>query len=361
MNRTNMTLSANLNRLGALGVGLLLAIPALVAADPVGGFGPNGRAGQSAQQDSTGQVPNAKQGSKPIKVKADDKSKDDALIEEALDQSAPLTPEQIVKLRKELDRRAAALSMNVSGNPPPKPTMSVFQLDLSPRAEASPPFVRVSMSQGCVVSFLDATGKPWPIEYADNYSKDFSVTKFSGHQLSVGLLREGGFGNVSVKLEGLPTSISFSMLTGQAATDYSSQMIVPRYFGAVPSNVISQGSVPQLGSADLFDYLLRTPPQGAVPLVVSGVPGALAWQTSGSRMVIRTEALLTSAVRFFSLDGVTVYEVPLSPSVLGTLNGRYVQLSVSGFQVASPAAGVPSTNPNPMNVVAGSASNGGNK
>jgi intracellular multiplication protein IcmK len=343
-----MRKSMSLNRLCILA---FLVAPLLSNADPVSGYGATATA-QPGQQGQSAPAP--KHGAKPIKAKANDKSNaDDQLIDEALDQSAPLTPEQIVKLRKELDRRAAALSMNVSGNPPPRPTMSVFQLDLSPRAEASPPFVRVSIAQGAVVSFLDATGKPWPIENADNYSKGFSVTRFSEHQLSVSLLNEGAMGNVSVKLEGLPTPVIFSTMSGQAVTDYSVQLIVPRYHGAVPSNVISQGSVPQLGSSDLFDYLLRTPPQGAVRLVVSGLPGAMAWQTSSSRMVVRTDALLTSAIRYFSLDGVTVYEVPLSPSVLGTLNGQYVQLRVSGFQAQVQAAGVPSTNLNATNVVSG--------
>lgn len=254
------------------------------------------------------------------------------LVNESIDRIAPLSAQELIRLRAELAKRDAAMHENVTGDPPPRPTTSVYSLDLSPKADVSPPVVRVSIGQGAVVSFLDATGNPWPITQADNYNSDgITVTKFTAHQLSISLLQRNAMGNVMVALEGLPTAVGFSVVGGQARTDYQVKMVVPQFKNGVPANVISQGSIPAVGTSDLYDYLLRTPPKTARALKVNGMPGAIAWQTSPSKMVVRTHALLTSATRYFSLDGVTVYEVPLSPLLMGTFNGRYVQMHISGF------------------------------
>ena len=257
------------------------------------------------------------------------------LVNEAIDEIAPLTPEQVRQVRRILDAREGALDENLSGKAPPRPSSQIYQLDLSPSSDSAPPVVRATPGQGVVVSFLDATGKPWPIEVADNANASgLTVNKFTDHQLSIFVNNPRVIGNVLVALRGLPPSIGFSVVAGQERTDYQVQMVVPRFKDGVPTNVISSGSIPAVGTADLFNFLLRTPPAGARELKVLGLPGAYAWQTSPSKMVIRTEATLTSAIRHFSLDGVGVYEVPLSPLVIGTLNGRYVEMNVSGFNGA---------------------------
>jgi hypothetical protein len=255
------------------------------------------------------------------------------LINEALEQTAPLTREELLQFRKELEERGRGLTERVSGKPLPRPSSQVFQLDLSPTAAAAPPVVRVTPGQGSVVSFLDASGAPWPIQLADNANADggIVVQKFTNHQLSVFVRNHAAMGNVLVALQGLPTAVSFTVVSGQDLTDYQVQMVVPRFKDGTPPNVISSSSIPAVGSADLFDYLLRTPPSSAKPLKVEGLPGATAWQTGPSKMVVRTEAQIAEAMRHFSLDGTGVYEVRLSPLVLGTVNGRFVELKVSGF------------------------------
>lgn len=255
------------------------------------------------------------------------------LVNESVEQIAPLTREEIVRLRRELEDRSRGMTENVTGRPAPRPSAQVFQLDLSPTAAVAPPVVRVTPGQGAVISFLDATGAPWPIELADNAAADggIVVQKFTNHQLSVFVRTRTALGNVLVALKNLPTAVSFTVVSGQEATDYQVHLVVPRFLNGPPTNVLSSSTVPALGTADLFDYLLRTPPQGAKPLKVEGMPGAAAWQTGPTKMVVRTDAQLTEALRHFSLDGTGVYEVRLSPLVLGTLNGRFVELKVSGF------------------------------
>lgn len=255
------------------------------------------------------------------------------LVNESVEQIAPLTREELVRLRRELDERSKGMTENVTGRPAPRPSAQVFQLELSPSAAVAPPVVRVTPGQGAVISFLDSTGAPWPIELADNAAADggIVVQKFTNHQLSVFARTRTALGNVLVALKNLPTAVSFTVVSGQEATDYQVHLVVPRFLNGPPTNVLSSSSVPALGTGDLFDYLLRTPPQGAKPLKVEGMPGAAAWQTGPTKMVVRTDAQLTEALRHFSLDGTGVYEVRLSPLVLGTFNGRFVEIKVSGF------------------------------
>jgi intracellular multiplication protein IcmK len=255
------------------------------------------------------------------------------LVNEAIEQTAPLTREELLLLRKELADRGRGMTENVSGKPPPRPSSQVFQLDLSPTASVSPPVVRVTPGQGAVVSFLDATGAPWPVVLADNAAADAGVVvqTFTPHQLSVFARNHTAMGNVLVALKGLPSAVAFTVLAGQDQTDYQVQLVVPRFKDGPPANVISSSSTPLLATSDLFDYLLRTPPQNARPLQVDAPVEAMAWQTGPTKMVVRTPAQLTQAIRHFSLDGMGIYEVALSPLVVATLNGKLVNLRVSGF------------------------------
>jgi intracellular multiplication protein IcmK len=255
------------------------------------------------------------------------------LINEAIEQTAPLTREELLMLRRELARRGLGMTENISGKPPPRPSSQVFELDLSPSANTSPPVVRLTPGQGAVVSFLDAGGAAWPVVLADNAAADAGVVvqTFTAHQLSVFVRNHTAMGNVLVALEGLPSAVSFTVVSGQAHTDYQVQLVVPRFKDGPPAHVVSTSSVPLMGTADLFDYLLRTPPPGARALKVVGLADTMAWQTGPTTMVVRTPALITRVIRHFSLDGMGVYEVQLSPLVVASHNGKLVELTVSGF------------------------------
>lgn len=254
------------------------------------------------------------------------------LVNETLEAEAPLTREELLRLRRELLERSRGLQDNADGRAPARPTSQILQIDLSPAADVAPPVVRLSPGQGSVVSFLDAAGRPWPIAVADNAnSEEVTINRFSAHQISVFTRSHIAKGNVLVGLEGLPTPVTFTVLAGQRETDYQVRLVLPRFHGDVPSNLVSQGSVPALGTEDLFNYLLMTPPANAVPLQVQGLAGARAWRTGPSTMVVRTDAQIAVANRHFSLDGVGVYEMQLSPLVVATLNGSFVQMRISGF------------------------------
>lgn len=259
------------------------------------------------------------------------------LVQESINMLAPMTPAQIRELRLELERRqkAAAEPMGFQG----KPSTRLARLDLSPGA--TPEVIRISMSEGAVVSFIDAAGRPWPIENADSFNPTaFDIAAFGKNAISIASKVEQAVGNIAVRLEGMSGALTFKVLSGHAASrdlDYSVDLQLPRYLPGVPAPVGMVVTQPSLGADELMDYLLRTPPRDARSLQVQGIVGALAWQTADGRLMLRTEKLVLSPNakrRQSSSDGMTVYELPLTPVALVSDDGRMVNVQISGFSIS---------------------------
>lgn len=253
------------------------------------------------------------------------------LKEEALDRVAPMPPQDVLEFRREIGSRSDAMQQPLK--PGGKPVRRVISLDLSPGA--SPEVFRTAFGQGGVVTILDAAGRPWPILDVDNFSKDVSVALLGVNGVSIGLKTESARqGSIAVRLEGLPSPVTFSVVAGQAEIDYSLEMQVARYLPGAPAPVGSVEGLPTLASADLMNYLLGTPPKSARPLTSDG-GGVKAWQTSPQTMIVRTEALLASprfSRRQSSANGMTVYELPLSPKIILASQGQMQSVAVSGFE-----------------------------
>jgi intracellular multiplication protein IcmK len=251
----------------------------------------------------------------------------------ARDRVAPMTPEQILWLRDQLQASEDAMTQNIKG-PVAKPVTTVYTLDLSPGA--TPPTIRISPQQGAVVTFLDAAGRPWPATVAHNFGdKVIDVESFTEHQISVGLKTQQPVNaGIALALKGLPSAIVLTVLSGQPETDRTVTLVVPRYLdNSAPGVGLVKGE-PALPAGDLMNFLLRTPPASATKLEVDGLEDALAWQISPTRMVIRTKALvLTGFFRSQGLgDGTAVYETQLSPSIRVTQDGVLKVVHLNGLQ-----------------------------
>lgn len=266
------------------------------------------------------------------------------LVNEGVERIAPLTPAEIRRMKQMLGERTDALSENMSGRPPAKPMTQIYNLDLSPGA--TPPVIRVEVGQGSIVSFVDASGKPWPCRFADGFNpKKLSLTQFTEHQLSISTNSPTPINvGVAVALEGLATPITFSVLSGQPAIDAQVKMVVPQFKDGAPPDLGSMAGQPSLNASNLNLYLLRTPPKEARALNVEGAPGVMAWQISASRMVVRSSAKVVSG--YFRGtgpagigDGTEVYEMPLSPKVFLVQGDKYMSATFSGFTVGGGSGG----------------------
>lgn len=258
------------------------------------------------------------------------------LVREAIQMVAPLDTQQIKAVRKELNERSRAASEPII--PQAKPASRVVSIDLTPGA--TPELIRISLSEGAVVSFIDAAGRPWDVKKADSFNpQGLDIALFGDNSISVASKMEQAVGNVAVLLEGMSSPLSFRVISGHAASrelDYSVVMQLPRYLPGQPVPVGQISSQPSLGADELMDYLLRTPPRGSKTLKVEGLPGALAWQTPSGRIMLRTDRMVLSPNwkrRQAGTDGVAVYDLSVTPYVLVSDSGRMVNVKISGFSI----------------------------
>lgn len=252
------------------------------------------------------------------------------ITEDALNRIAPLTADEVLELRKEMQRRRQAVQQVIE--PVAKPVRRAITLDMS--ATSAPEVVRVTQGQGAVIAFYDAAGRPWPVTVGDSYSTRLDVALFGTNGLSVGLKSPLiGRTNLAILLQGLDTPVVLSVLPAGDETDVSLEVQVPKYVPSLPAPVSAAHQMASLNSAELLDYLLGTPPNAARALATSSAV-VKAWQTSPDRMIVRTTALVAAPAwtrRQSSGTGVTVYEMPLSPVVTVAVDGALSLVRFEGF------------------------------
>lgn len=263
-------------------------------------------------------------------------------VQSALDQIVPLTTEEVGELRRTLYERQLAGQENVTGMAPAKPITSVETLDLSPGA--TPPVVRVAIGQGTVISFIDAAGRPWPIMDNLNFNARAYETKLIGPHLYSITLKSREPANLTIVLKDLPRPIVITALPATDETDYLKEYTVPKFVDGVPPASVAASSregALSFNSPELLAYLYKTPPKSARALTIAGLPGVMAWQTSASKMVVRTAGQVVIPAfsrRHAATDGVAVFELPLSPVVSITEGGALHRVSLGGYTVETSAA-----------------------
>jgi len=246
----------------------------------------------------------------------------DPEIESAKRGYAPLTPEEILEFRRIIQDVERAKRQPID-NPPKavvttkalKPaTDEIFELDLYP-------------SLTTTITFLDNTGKPWPIEA-------FSVsngTAFQVEQLRVGdntlnitPLELFSRGNLTVYLPDVPTPFIF--LLGQGESQVHLRVDFPiEGLGPQAEPVVAQS--PERLNTDpiLIDFLNNTPPDGAIELAVDGASplSNRAWYFD-NQLYFRTNLTLLSPDYQGRVNGLgqSVYKLQRAPVLLVSIDGE---------------------------------------
>lgn len=255
------------------------------------------------------------------------------LVNESLNQIAPLTPAETLLLRKQIAERQRAAKQPL--NPLAKPAFRMETVDLS--AGAMPQVIRISETEGATLSFMDLAGRPWKVVNASSFNTaGLDIGRDGSYGIVISAKMPELVGNVSIRLEDLLNPVVVQVIAGPGvpAVDYSVGLQIPRYLPneAPPiGNVVSQ---PNLKVANLMDYVMRTPPKDAKQLTVSGLPGAMAWQDPAGNLMLRTTSLAVSPNpihRQSSFDGMTVFELPVTPYVLVTADGQYSNVHITGY------------------------------
>lgn len=242
----------------------------------------------------------------------------------------PLSPKQIITLRKLFDETQRAAS-KYPGTPP-RPTSSSILVNMSPGA--TPPIIRLRAGYVTSLVFLDSTGQPWPITAYDlgspgAFNIQPSAPDGKSNTLMVQTSNQYLAGNLAIMLKGEDTPVMLTLMPGQRAVDYRVDLRVP---GLGPNAVLAMNGLPSIENPKLLDFLDGVPPSGAKRLAVSGAP-AQAWLYY-DHIFLRTRVALLSPGWISSVsspDGTHVFEIDKTPVVLASHRGEMIQLSIKGL------------------------------
>lgn len=246
-----------------------------------------------------------------------------------LQQNMPLTPDQVVKLRQQIDvaQRAASIAPNV----PPKPVSSTIMMNLAPGT--TPPAVR--LAQGYVTSlvFVDSTSAPWPIAAFDiGNPKAVSIQwDHKSNILLIQAIEPYSDGDIVIRLVGLSTPITLELVSGQRVVDYRADIHVAG-IGPNAKDIPVGTSLPASANQMLLGVLDGVAPAGSRQLNVVGAD-AQAWLL-GQAIFLRTRLTLLSPGwigKIESPDGMVAYELPQTSSILVSRYGEPVELKIEGL------------------------------
>jgi intracellular multiplication protein IcmK len=251
-------------------------------------------------------------------------------FERLLNTKVPLSPEQIIRLNKELDKTAFATK--ISPTLPPQPVSSTITIDLSPGS--TPPIVRLSSGFVSSLVFIDSTGQPWPIaDYSLGNPQEVNIQwDKKTNALFIQSTAPYVTANLAIRLEKLDTPIMISLVTGQRQVDYRVDFQV-RAHGPNALPPIAEASYPNFSMPpSLLKVLDGIPPPESKELQVSGNLGR-AWLHDG-KVIFRTNLVAISPAwnaTVSSADGTKVYEFMQTPFILASKDGRTIKIEISGF------------------------------
>lgn len=246
-----------------------------------------------------------------------------------LQQNTPLEPRQVVQLRQQIDRsqRAASILPNI----PPKPVSTTLMINLAPGT--TPPAVRLAQGYVSSLVFVDSTGAPWPIAAFDIGNPRAVNIQWDGTSniLLIQAVSPYSYGDIVVRLVGLPTPVTLELVSGQRVVDYRVDVHVSG-FGPNTKELPIGTSLPNSADQVLLSVLDGVAPPGSRLLTVTGAD-CQAWLL-GDKMYLRTRQTVLSPGwmgKMVSPDGMQAYELPKTSTVLISLYGEPAELKIEGF------------------------------
>lgn len=246
-----------------------------------------------------------------------------------LQEKTPLTPQQVVKLHQQIDisQRAAATPPLI----PPKPVSTTLMINLAPGT--TPPAVRLAVGYVTSLVFVDSTGAPWPIAAFDIGNPKAVNIQWDGkgNIILMQALAPYSYGDMVLRLVGLPTPVTIELVSGQRVVDYRVDIHVPG-IGPNTTDLPIGSNLPPPASSILLDVLEGVSPPGSRALSVRGAD-CQAWLL-GDRMYFRCRMTMLSpgwVGKMVSPDGMNAYELPKTASILVSRYGEPAELQIEGF------------------------------
>ncbi len=242
----------------------------------------------------------------------------------------PFTREQIVMLGRLLAATEGAVAQGAGARPQARRS----RLRLEPGTAAVPPEILLERGYTTALSFVDATGEPWPIEevLVDGRFLPAAGERAEGarHILYLAPAERLLHGNAVVKLHGLARPVTLALVAGSGVVDFHVDV---RMAASGPNADPASAAAPRTfhaGDPVLLDLLAGLPPEGAARLVLAGgAPGDGAWLHDGDLLVVTRAPLLSPApwAAERSADGRWAWRLPETPHALAAVDGREVRLT----------------------------------
>lgn len=249
----------------------------------------------------------------------------DELFRRMLDDTLPLTPQQVKALKARIDQAQRAAATPVRN--PPRPVSTSIRVSLNPGAVMPP--VRIAPNIVTSLTFVDSTGAPWPVKDVVPGSKAFDVKRPTPATVTVSPLSPYAYGNLKIFLVGEEAPVRLILVSQQKEVDEHAEVRVSDGRGPNARMAVTKTQMPDSMNPVLQSFLDGITPQGARRLKVSG-GDAVAWHMNG-KLYLRTRSILLSPAEIgsgFSADGTAAYELPLTPSVMVSVDGqrRYLKI-----------------------------------
>lgn len=314
------------------------AAPGTGPADPLGvagdlpmGNGPNVLGGGAPQ------TPEELQAMMEQEAADQQKKLEEATFEMALKQLLPLKPDQI---RTTLDRFRESREAAETPLTIPEPRSEVQTASLDPTAE--PLIIRAAPGNVTTLTFLDATGAPWPIQDM-SWAGPFTIqpTDSGSNIIRLSPTTAHGAGNISIRMVDMMTPVVMRLTTGIDWVHYRLDVRIPKPGPLAKTPIIEYGGLKTVAGKDeqMVGVLDGTPPVGAEKLKVEGVDGRTSAYAMSGRTYLRTPLTLLSPgwdASVSSADGVNVYAFNSAPVVLLSDEGRMVKAHIMSDEVTTP-------------------------
>ena len=249
----------------------------------------------------------------------------------------PLTPAEIKDLRRRVDTHDRVIA--TSGHP--APTLKTRSIRVSTKPGVKPRTVKLRQGFGSSLVFLDSTGQPWPIVgYMVGDGSGFTITQPQTTQrnvLNISPRSTYGVSNLSVSLQDNPVPVIL-LLNSKANAKVVDGVVTASVIGRGPNAAtpsVGPAAIPAV-SQDMIAFLDGLPPDAAKPITMKGI-GGTAWRL-GDRLYLRTETVIRSPAYFgvvHGANGLRVYELPLVPVLLASVQGNTVSVELKGIHHGS--------------------------
>lgn len=253
---------------------------------------------------------------------------EDEAFENAVKNLVPLSPDQIKEFRRRQDdaRRAQSLPLT-----PVRPITRTISLTLKPGEPT--PVIRVAAQRVTTLTFVDVTGKPWPVLSVATGDPSTLEAKSAGPQnetniITLSPIKYQGATNVAVTLTKYPVPIVMTVTTGETEVDYRVDVRVGARGPNAVADVLGAGGLSPTNDATLIGFIDGTPPRGAEKVSTSS-RDVEAWMYD-KMMYVRTNLELLSPAYLQKSSGnagVNVYQLVEAPVLILSRDGQMASVT----------------------------------